>query len=126
MALGRRGAWVVLGLAVIAGLVMLWQFGDESGWLPWGDRAGAEEAQANALHAKDDAALIRELEERAVLRGLPGVEGEAAGSGVLTGRILLHVPGAGPRPLPGVSVLVLAARGRGPSAAAGGDDTSAL
>jgi protocatechuate 3,4-dioxygenase beta subunit len=123
---GRPGAWAVVGLALVASLLLLRYSGSEAGWWPWSERAEARERSGNALGAKDDAALIRELEERAVLRGLPGVEGEPSGEGVLTGRVLLHVPGAGPRPLPGVSVFVLAARGRRTAAGSGADDTSGL
>lgn len=128
MARRRYGVWVILGLAVLAGLGFLWQTGTEAGWFPWAaDREASEERRGPAL-GKPDEDLLAELERRVNLQGLPGLEGEVAGDGVLTGRVLLHLAGAGPRPLPGVRVMVLAARqrpGAGAAAAAAGDDLGA-
>jgi len=51
--------------------------------------------------------LFAEMEHEPELRGLPGMHHRLTGHGVLQGKVLLYVPGAGPKPLPGVLIRVI-------------------
>jgi protocatechuate 3,4-dioxygenase beta subunit len=108
-------------------LAVLWEptgLGDWVSSLARGDSSGAAEAERVPAEA-----IREDVERRATLRGLPGMEEAAAGTGILTGDVRLHVAGSGARPLPGVRVEVLGvARGRGIDLAAetGEDGTFTL
>ena len=125
MASRRYGAWVLGGLACLAGLGLLWQSGTEAGWFPWSTDPEDVPAQGGPLQGRSDEELRAELERRVELRGLPGVDVQATGVGVLTGRVLLHVQGMGAKPLPGVEVHLLAARERPTSPGPAREDDAA-
>lgn len=80
---------------------------------PWGllgpdaqGKAPATDPEISALER-----LQRELMEDGTqgprLRGLPGLDARMVGSGIVTGRVVLHARDEGVRPLPGVSVQLL-------------------
>lgn len=113
MARGKAGHRLpILAAAAVVGLLALWAALGDADWLPWTDRAPAAQGGDAGLAGAGERELVAELERRAILRGLPGVEGEPAGDGSLAGSVKLHVPGAAPRPLAGVSVMVVCAKPR--------------
>jgi len=116
MARGRRRAGILVGVALAATFLVLWQSGAVEGVLGWlrGGEGAASAAELEAARVQDVSA---ELERRLVLNGLPGVREEAAsGRGVVLGSVKLFVPGQPAKPLPGVEVLLLTAQARRPGA----------
>jgi protocatechuate 3,4-dioxygenase beta subunit len=104
--------------AVLAAALVLWQSGAAADLIALLTRGEGSEA-GQGLDAQPMLDLEQELERRLVLRGLPGVEEEAAqGRGVVTGSVKLFVTGQPARPLPGVDVLLVTSqtrRGAGPN-----------
>ncbi len=99
---GRRSYTIWAGLAFLVGLALVLQVsGVFRGELEPGDD-GHDDALAEL-----ESQLFAEMRKEATLRGVPGIEARQRGFGVLTGTVKLHVTGAGPKPMPGVTIHIL-------------------
>ncbi len=94
---------IVLGL-----LAVIWLALSGAGLLDFGDPA----ADGDAGMGRDPLAeledqLFAQMQQDPGLRGMPGMERRFVGVGVLKGKVLVHVPGVGLKPLPDVHVHVV-------------------
>ncbi len=84
------------------------------GWLIWSELEGAglvgarRDAGRRGIPStrEESSAIARDLEQRARLRGIPGMDAPEVGEGRLVGSVALHTAGEADRPLPGVVVEV--------------------